>query len=103
MLKEGLQAYLLQRLMPRVSARAGSSAVSGHARRRRSTGAGSGDRRFHAGQVGRFRVSAPAGRQLARGRVSQAESPERLLSVLLTLAGAACVREVRVRGRVVHA
>ena len=34
--------------------------------------------------------------------LSQAESPERQLSVLLTLAGAESVREVRVRGRVVH-
>ena len=43
----------------------------------------------------------PEGSVLASA-LSQAESPERLLSALLTMAGAESVREVRVRGRVVH-
>jgi len=103
MLKEALQCYLLQRLMPEgvalgpahllyLATRAGAEAMG--------LEAVTGD--FTRGKSADFVcLRAPEGSVLAAA-LSQAESPERLLSVLLTLAGAESVREVRVRGRVVH-
>ena len=41
-------------------------------------------------------------RSVLAAATAQAESPERLLSALLTMAGAESIREVRVRGRMVH-
>ena len=103
MLKEALQCYLLQRLMPEgfalspahllyLATRAGAEALGMEAE--------TGD--FTAGKSADFVcLRAPEGSVLAAA-LSQAESAERLLSALLTLAGAESVREVRVRGRVVH-
>ena len=103
MLKEALQCYLLQRLMPEgfalspahllyLATRAGAEALGMEAE--------TGD--FTPGKSADFVcLRAPEGSVLASA-LSQAESPERVLSALLTLAGAESVREVRVRGRVVH-
>ncbi len=103
MLKEALQCYLLQRLMPEgvalspahllyLATRAGAEALGMEAE--------TGD--FTPGKSADFVcLRAPEGSVLASA-LSQAESPERLLSALLTLAGAESVREVRVRGRMVH-
>ena len=54
-----------------------------------------------AASVGVFAADKPDD-AISQAALSQAGSPERLLSALLTLAGAESVREVRVRGRVVH-
>ena len=70
MLKEALQCYLLQRLMPEgVALRSRSSALPGDPRRGGSPRVGGGDGRFHSRQVGRFRLFTPARGQRARGRV----------------------------------
>jgi guanine deaminase len=102
-LKEALQCYLLQRLMPDgvllspahllyLATRAGAEALGIEAE--------TGD--FTAGKSADFvHVRPPEGSVFAAA-LAHAESPERLLSVVLTLAGVESVREVRVRGRVVH-
>jgi guanine deaminase len=103
MLKEALQCYLLQRLMPDgfalspahllyLATRAGAEAIGMEAE--------TGD--FTAGKSADFVCLRPPEGSVLAAALSQAESAERLLSALLTLAGAESVREVRVRGRVVH-
>jgi guanine deaminase len=103
MLKETLQCYLLQRLMAEgvalapahllyLATRAGAEAMG--------LEAVTGD--FTCGKSADFVFLHPPEGSVLAAALSQAESPERLLSVLFTLAGAESVREVRVRGRVVH-
>jgi guanine deaminase len=103
MLKEALQCYLLQRLMPEgvalapahllyLATRAGAEALG--------LEAVTGD--FTRGKSADFVCLRPPEGSVLASALSQAESPERVLSALLTLAGAESVREVRVRGRVVH-
>ncbi len=104
MLKEGLQAYLLQRIAPGGNASGRrASALPGHARRSRSARARRGDRRFSAPE--NPPTSCIFGRPpIARSpRFSNAsKSPERVLAAIFTLAGAESVREVRVEGSVVY-
>ena len=103
MLKEALQCYLLQRLMPEgvalapahllyLATRAGAEALGMEEE--------TGD--FTPGKSADFVCLRPPEGSALASALSQADSPERLLSVLLTSAGAESVREVRVRGRVVH-
>ena len=103
MLKEALQCYLLQRLMPEgvalgpahllyLATRAGAEAMG--------LEAVTGD--FTRGKSADFVYLRPPEGSVLAAALSQAEIPERLLSVLLTLAGAESVREVRVGGQVVH-
>ena len=103
MLKEALQCYLLQRLMPDgfalapahllyLATRAGAESLGIEAE--------TGD--FTPGKSADFVCLHPPGGSVLAAALSQAESAERVLSALLTLAGAESVREVRVRGRVVH-
>lgn len=104
MLKEGLQAYLLQRLAPDgvsltpaqllyLMTRAGAEAlgVEGEI----------GD--LSTGKAADFvYLRPPAGGPLA-SIVAHSEAPERALAALFTLASTDCIREVRVEGRVVYA
>ncbi len=103
MLKEALQCYLLQRLMPDgfalapahllyLATRAGAEALGIEAE--------TGD--FTPGKSADFVCLRPPQGSVLAATLSQAESPERVLSALLTLAGAESVHEVRVRGQVVH-
>ena len=103
MLKEALQCYLLQRLMPEgvalapahllyLATRAGAEALGIEAE--------TGD--FTPGKSADFVCLRPPEGSVLASALSQAEGAERVLSVLFTLAGAESVREVRVRGRVVH-
>lgn len=103
MLKESLQAYLLQRLAPQpfvldpahmlyLATRAGAEALG------------------LAGEIGDFETGKAADLVYLRppsdsplaAVVSQAESPERALAALLTLAGQESVAEVRVEGLTVY-
>ncbi len=104
MLKEALQCYLLQRLMPDgfalapahllyLATRAGAEALGMEGE--------TGD--FTPGKSADFVCLRPPEGSVLASALSQAESPERVLSALLTMAGAESVREVRVRGQVVHA
>ncbi len=102
MLKEALQCYLMQRLLPDgvpltpahllyLATRAGAEALGLEAQ--------TGD--FTPGKSADFvHLRPPEGSVLASALV-RAEGPERLLAALITLGGAESVREVRVRGQVV--
>jgi guanine deaminase len=103
MLKEGLQAYLMQRVAPGglnltpahllyLATKAGAEAL-GLDRR-------TGD--FQTGKAADFvYLRAPAGSPLS-AVLETAESHERILAALFTLAGTESVREVRVEGSVVY-
>ncbi|MEO8370676.1 MAG: guanine deaminase [Candidatus Solibacter sp.] len=103
MLKEALQCYMMQRLMPDgvalgpahllyLATRAGAEALGIEAE--------TGD--FAPGKSADFVYLRAPERSVLAAATAQAESPERLLAALLTMAGAETIREVRVRGRVVH-
>ena len=104
MLKEALQCYLMQRLLPDgvalapahllyLATRAGAEALGIEAL--------TGD--FTPGKSADFvHLRAPEGSVLASA-LARAEGPERLLAALVTLGGAESVREVRVAGEVVFA
>jgi len=103
MLKEALHAYLTQQTMPEgapldparmlyLATRAGAEALG--------VAEETGD--FQPGKAADFvYLRPPAGSPLA-SVVAQAESPERILAALFTLAGSESVAEVRVEGSVVH-
>jgi guanine deaminase len=103
MLKEGLQAYLMQRLAPEgfalapahllyMATRAGAEALG--------LGAETGD--FSLGKSADFvYLRAPEGSPLA-AVAARTGSPEQVLGALFTLAGAESVREVRVANVVVY-
>jgi guanine deaminase len=103
MLKEGLQAYLMQRvasgglnLTPAhllyLATKAGAEALG--------LDSETGD--FQTGKAADFvYLRAPAGTPLS-AVLETAESPERILAALFTLAGTESVREVRVEGSVVY-
>jgi len=103
MLKEALQCYMMQRLMPDgvalgpahllyLATRAGAEALGIEAE--------TGD--FAPGKSADFVYLRAPERSVLAAATAQAESPERLLSALLTMAGPESIREVRVRGLVVH-
>jgi len=103
MLREALQAYLMQRIAPDgwmlgpqhllyLATRAGAEALGLDGK--------VGD--FGPGKAADFvYLRPPAGTPLA-GIVANAESPERILSALFTMAGLESVREVRVAGSIVY-
>ncbi len=103
MLKEGLQAYLMQRLAPNgwllrpehllyLITRAGAKALG----LEREIGD------FTPGKAADFvYLRPPEGTPLAEV-LNNADSPERMLAALFTLAGPESIREVRVAGLVVH-
>ena len=103
MLKEGLQAHLMQRVAPNgvvldpvrllyLSTLAGAEALGLEAE--------IGD--FRPGKAADFvHLRPPDGSELA-GVLRRVESPEQALAALFTLAGSESVREVRVEGSVVY-
>lgn len=102
-LKEGLQAYLLQRLYPAgfpleprhllyLITRAGADALGMEAE--------TGD--FTAGKSADFVYLRPPEKSPLAAVVAHAESPERVLAAIFTLAGQESIREVRVQGEVVY-
>ncbi len=103
MLKEGLQAYMLQRLAPEgmllspahllyLATRAGAEAL----RLEQETGD------FEAGKSADFvYVKAPEGSPL-EAVIERAESMEQILAAIFTLGDSASVREVRVEGSAIH-
>ena len=101
-LKEGLQAYLMQRICSD-----GYLLGAAHLLYL-ATGAGAaalglsdeiGD--FTSGKSADYVWIKPAEGSVLESVVAAAEDPERLLSAIFTLAGAESIREVGVRGKVV--
>ena len=103
MLKEGLQAYLLQRLLPDgvpldagdllyLATRAGADALG--------LGGETGD--FQTGKAADFVHLRPPDDGVLAEVVARAAGASDVLSALFTLGGADCVREVRVAGELVH-
>jgi guanine deaminase len=102
MLKEALQCYLMQRVLP-----AGVTLAPAHLLYL-ATAAGAAALGI-ADETGDFtpgksadlvRLRAPEGTPLAAA-LERAESPERLLAALIAQAGAESVRDVRIRGKAV--
>jgi guanine deaminase len=103
MLKEGLQAYLLQRIAPDgmlldvghllyLATRAGAEALGlSHE---------TGD--FRPGKSADFVYLRPPADSPLAAVLEREQSPERVLSAIFTLAGAESVREVRVEGSIVY-
>jgi guanine deaminase len=103
MLKEGLQAYLMQRLAPEgmtldaahllyLATLAGATAI-GLAQE-------IGD--FRVGKAADFVYVRPAAGSLLESVVRHADNPKQALASLFTMAGAESVREVRVEGEPVY-
>jgi guanine deaminase len=103
MLKEGLQAYLMQRLAPEgftlapahllyLATRAGAVALG--------LDEETGD--FSAGRSADIVYLRPPAASPLAAVAERADSPEQILGALFTLAGAESVREVRVGNTVVH-
>lgn len=103
MLKEGLQAYVVQRLAPEgypllpahllyLATLAGAEAL----------GLESEIGNFETGKAADFVYLHPQEGTPLAAIASQAESSDRLLAALLTLGGAGTIREVRVEGELVY-
>ena len=103
MLKEGLQAYLLQRLAPDgmlldaghllyLATLAGAEALG--------LGEETGD--FRAGKSADFVYLRPPADSPLAAVLEREQTPERVLATIFTLAGAESVREVRVEGSIVY-
>jgi guanine deaminase len=103
LLKEGLQAYLLQRIAPE-----GMLLDAGHllylATRAGAEALGFGDETgdFRAGKSADFVYLRPPADSPLAAVVEGEQSPERVLAAIFTLAGAESVREVRVAGSIVY-
>lgn len=102
--REGLQAYLMQRLVPDgvllsggqllyLATRAGAEAIGLDGQ--------IGD--FGTGKAADFVYLRPRPNTPLAANVEHAEDLEKILTVLFTLGDAECVREVRVQGSVVYA
>lgn len=103
MLKEALQAYLLQQVAPEgmtltpaqllyLATRAGAEALD--------LGEKIGD--FQTGKSADCVYLRPVAGSPLAGAVERAESAERVLGALVTLAGPECVAEVRIEGAIVY-
>ena len=103
MLKEGLQAYLLQRVAPDgmlldaghllyLATLAGAEALS--------LGEETGD--FRLGKSADFVYLRPPADSPLAAVLEREQSPEQILAAIFTLAGAESVREVRVGGSIVY-
>ncbi|HTW67385.1 MAG TPA: guanine deaminase [Bryobacteraceae bacterium] len=103
MLKEGLQAYLLQRIAPDgmlldaghllyLSTLAGAEALG--------LGKETGD--FHAGKSADFVYLRPPAASPLAAVLEREQESERMLAAIFTLAGAESIQEVRVAGTVVY-
>jgi guanine deaminase len=103
MLKEGLQAYLLQRVAPDgmlldaghllyLATLAGAEALG--------LGGETGD--FRTGKSADFVYLRPGADSALAAVLEREQSPEQMLAAIFTLAGAESVREVRVEGSVVY-
>ncbi len=99
MLKEGLQAYLMQRVVPEpitlspgqmlyLAARAGAEALGMEDQ--------TGD--FERGKAADFVYLRPPEGSVLAGVLKRVEDPERIMAAIFTLAGAESVKEVRVAG-----
>jgi guanine deaminase len=103
LLKEGLQAYLLQRIAPD-----GMLLGAGHllylATLAGAEALGLSDQTgdFHAGKSADFVYLRPPANSPLAAVLERAENPERMLAAIFTLASAESVREVRVGGETVY-
>ena len=104
LLKEGLQAYLMQRLAPDpkvldaarllyLSTRAGAEALGLEHQ--------TGD--FQAGKAADFVYLQPPAGSVLDAAVQRADDPAQALAAMFTLGGSESVREVRVEGDIVYA
>ncbi len=103
MLKEGLQAYLVQRLAPNgMLLNAGHLLYLATLAGAEALGLGDETGDFRAGKSADFvYLRPPAGSPLA-AVLEREQTPDRVLAAIFTLAGAESVREVRVEGSVVY-
>jgi guanine deaminase len=103
MLKEGLQAYLLQRIAPDgmlldaghllyLATLAGAEALG--------LGGETGD--FRTGKSADFVYLRPPADTALAAVLEREQSPKQMLAAIFTLAGAESVREVRVEGSVIY-
>ena len=103
MLKEGLQAYLLQRVAP-----GGMLLDAGHllylATLAGAEALGLGDETgdFREGKSADFVYLRPPADSPLAAVLERGQSPQRVLAAIFTLAGAESVREVRIGGSVVY-
>lgn len=103
MLKEGLHAYLVQRLSPDgMSLNAGQLLHLATLAGAEAVGLGSEIGDFSAGKAADLVFLKPPEGSVLESAVRRAESPEDILASLFTMAGAESVREVRVAGEVVY-
>ncbi len=99
LMKEALQAYMLQRLAPEGFA-LGPAHLLYMATRAGAEALGLDDviGDFQPGKAADFVYLRPEGNSPLAAVVARADNPARMLAALLTLAGAECVREVCVEG-----
>jgi len=103
LLKEGLQAYLLQRIAPDgMLLDAGHLLYLATLAGAEALGLGSETGDFRAGKSADFVYLRPPAESPLAAVLEGEQSPERTLAAIFTLAGAESVREVRVAGSIVH-
>ena len=101
-LKETLQAYLLQRVAPEpVSLTSGQMLYLSTSAGAQALGLEDDTGDFGLGKSADFLYLCPPEGSVLSSLVKHADTPERILSTLFTLAGSESVREVRVGGDVV--
>jgi guanine deaminase len=103
MLKEGLQAYLLQRIAPDgMLLDAGHLLYLATLAGAEALGLSSETGDFRTGKSADFVYLQPPADSALAAVLEREQSPERVLAAIFTLAGAESVREVRVEGSIVY-
>jgi guanine deaminase len=103
MLKEGLQAYLLQRIAPDgMLLDAGHLLYLATLAGAEALGLGNETGDFRTGKFADFVYLRPPAESPLAAVLEREQTPERILAAIFTLAGAESVREARVEGSVVY-